>query len=344
MTMDVEQEDVVSRLPTLWLHEGPEHINALHWSGDDSLIAAAYADGSVAVFETATGKPLWCRPAHGIDASAVQWSPDSHWLATAGQSNGVTIWNAREGTVAHRLDCGKGWVEHLSWGPDGLLACACGTTITLWSTQGVLIQKFDPCLSTVTGLQWLPDGRLFSSCYGLVNQWSANHPSPRRFYPWKDSLLALAVSPDERFIAAGCQDSSVHLWLCDSGADFQMSGYPAKIKHAAWSHDGQYLATASAELVVIWDCAGDGPQNTKPLMVPVHAKSVTAIAFSHRGHRLVSASEEDLVFVFDVKHSQPLAGLHSGVPVGALAWSHSDQLIAVGDRLGQLRVCYVPLD
>ncbi|WP_268798749.1 WD40 repeat domain-containing protein [Pseudomonas huanghezhanensis] len=343
MTTADDHQDAVLKLQTLWLHEGPEHINALQWSCDDSLIAAAYADGSVAVLETKAGKQLWQAHAHGMDASVVQWSPDSQWLATAGQSNGVILWNAREGTVAHRLDCGKGWVEHLSWGPDGLLACACGPVITLWSTQGTLVQRFEPCVSTVTGLQWMPGGRLFSSCYGMVNQWSANHSTPRRFYPWKDSLLNLAISPDERFIASGCQDSSVHLWRLKSGADFQMSGYPAKVRHGAWSHDSQYFATASAELVVVWSCSGDGPEKTKPLMLPVHAESVTALAFSHRDQRLVSGSSEGLVFVIDLEHSEPLAGLHNVASIGAIAWNHNDQVVAIGDGLGRLQICAVPL-
>lgn len=337
-----DAENAVVRLQTLWLHEGSEHINALHWSYDNTLVAAAYADGSVAVFEALSGEPLWRESAHGMDASAVQWSHDSKCLASGGQSGGVILWNVREGTVAQRLECGKGWIEHLRWGPGQLLACACGTDITLWTAQGILVQRFEPSLSTITGLQWLPDGRLFSSCYGMVTQWTAEQVNPRRFYPWKDSLLNVSISPDERFLATGCQDSSVHLWHVDSGEDFQMSGYPAKIKHLSWSFDGRYFATASSDLVVIWDCAGSGPQNTEPVMLPVHDRAVTALAFSHGSHRMISGGHEGLVFVFDAGQKEPLAGLHVGASVGAVAWSHNDKLLAVGGGQGHLQICVVP--
>ncbi|MCD5995448.1 hypothetical protein KDX38_17265 [Pseudomonas sp. CDFA 602] len=342
MTDIDENVDAVLRLPTLWQQQGDERINALGWSGDDLLIAAAYADGSVAVMSSLDGTVLWQTAAHGMDASAVQWSPDGSLLATAGQAGGVALWNAREGTLVHRLEAGNDWIENLSWSADGLLAVACGAQVTVWNMQGELIQRLQAVAGTVTGLHWLPDGRLFSSCYGGVAQWSVEHSEPQRFFAWKDSLLGVSISPSQRFVATGCQGSAVHLWYLDSGEDFQMSGYPAKVRHMTWSADSTWFGTASGGMVVIWNCTGAGPQNTQPIMLPVHEKTVNALTFSHKDHRLASAGQDGLVFVFDAGRAQPLAGLHNRAAVSSIAWSHDDRVIAVGDQQGSLKLCAVP--
>ena len=69
---------------------------------------------------------------------------------------------------------------------------------------------------------------------------------------------------------------------------------------------------------------------------------MTALAFSHRDQRLVSGSSEGLVFVMDHEHSEPLAGLHNVASIGAIAWNHNDQVVAIGDGLGRLQICAVP--
>jgi WD40 repeat protein len=176
----------------------------------------------------------------------------------------------------------------------------------------------------------------------MVNLWAVAQVAPQHFFPWKDSLLRLTVSPDERFIAAACQDSAVHLWYLGTGEDLHMGGYPSKIRSMDWSHDSQYFATASGQMIVVWNCAGGGPEGREPKVIPVHQKSVCAISFDHASHRLANAGQDGLVLVYDVARDEPIAGLFSEEPVTALAWSHSDQRIAVGDESGCLQVCLLP--
>ncbi len=342
--ISVDQDpDSVSRLHSAWHHQGGEYINAIHWSTDDAYVAVAYADGSLSVVNVTTGQSRWHQQAHGLDTSVLQWSPEGRFLASAGQRGGVKIWDSSDGTLLQDIDCGGDWVQHLNWAPNGTLACASGKSITLWSANGDLIQRFDPSSSTVTGLQWLADGRLCSSSYGMVNVWSVNQQSAQRFLPWKDSLLGMAVSPDERFIAAACQDNAIHLWFLKTGEDLHIGGYPAKPKSMDWSFDGRYLATASEKMVVIWDCSREGPEGTEPKIIPVHQRPVRALSFSRSSYKLVSASQDGLVFVYDIARNEPVAGMYMAASATTIAWSHNDQMIAVGDDKGGLEVCVLRL-
>jgi len=332
----------VHRLQSLWQAEGEEHLNSLCWSPDDTLLAAAYADGSVAVFDTLDGSLIWRQCVHGLGTSAMAWSPDGALLASGGQQGGIRLWDPQTGDTLRTLDSGRSWVEFLCWSDEGLLASAAGRQIQLWDCEGSLRHALDPTGSTVTGLRWLPDGTLMSSCYGVVNSWSLERTSPTRFFPWKDSLLSLSVSPDNRFIAAGCQDSSIHLWYLQSGEDFQMSGYPTKVKHLSWSADGRFFATGGGQDLIIWDCAGKGPQSKEPAVLPVHSKPISSVRFSHADTRVASGGEDGLVYIFDLQQGVPLAGLLDDSGVTKMAWSHDDMVLAIGYSSGRIRLCPVP--
>jgi WD40 repeat protein len=332
----------VRRLQSLWQGESDEHLNKLCWSPNDELLAAAFADGSVGVFDTRDGRQLWRHGSHGLGTTALAWSPDGSLLASGGQQGGILLWNPAEGTVAHNLDSGRSWVELLCWSTDGQLASAAGRQIQLWNTDGELTHSFVQTTSTVTGLHWLSDGRLISSCYGVVNCWSPEHTEPAQSFPWKDSLLSLSVSPDNRFIAAGCQDNSIHLWYLNNGEDFQMSGYPSKVRHLSWSADGRYFATGGGQALIVWDCSGKGPQQKEPAVLPVHTKQVSAVLFSHAGSRVATGGEDGLIYLFDLEQGMPLAGLLDDAAVSAIAWSHDDRAIAIGYASGRIRICPVP--
>jgi WD40 repeat protein len=332
----------VHRLKSLWQLEGGEHINTLVWSPDNTRIAAAYADGSVAVYDTVDGHEVWRHTVHGLSTSALAWSPDGRLLASGGQRGGIILWDPATGSKVHQLDSGRSWVEFLCWSDRHGLASAAGRQIQLWSSEGELKQTFDQVGSTVTGLLWLADNTLLSSCYGLVNQWSTERKQSLQQFPWKDSLLSLSVSPDQRFIAAGCQDNAIHLWYLKSGEDFRMSGYPSKVRHFNWSADSRYFATGGAESLIIWDCSGDGPQNRQPVVLPVHSKPISAVVFSHANSRVASGGEDGLTVVFDLARAEPLAGLLDEAGVSTLVWSQDDKALAIGYRSGRLRLCRMP--
>lgn len=333
----------VQRLQSLWQVEGGEHINTLVWSPDNTRLATAYADGSVAVYDTANGREVWRHAVHGLATSALAWSPDGNLLASGGQRGGIILWEPATGSKVHQLDSGRSWVEFLCWSAEGGLASAAGRQIQLWTAEGKLKQSFGQTASTVTGLLWLADATLLSSCYGLVNQWSVEREQPLRHFPWKDSLLSLSVSPDQRFIAAGCQDNAIHLWYLKSGEDFRMSGYPSKVRHFDWSADSRYFATGGAASLIIWDCSGKGPQSSKPVVLPVHTKPISSIVFSHADSRLASGGDDGLTVIFDLARGEPLAGLLDEAGVSSMAWSEDDQILAIGYSSGRLRLCPVPV-
>ncbi len=111
-------------------------------------------------------------------------------------------------------------------------------------------------------------------------------------FAWKGSILTLAWSPDGRYLVHGDQDATVHFWVLASGKDYQMWGYPTKVRELAWDHTSRYLATGGGPVVVVWDYAGKGPQSSKPLMLEAHEDFLSALAFQHTGPLLASGGIE----------------------------------------------------
>ncbi|MGF6506213.1 WD40 repeat domain-containing protein [Paraburkholderia sp. 32] len=328
-------------LATVWTATAGDYVNQLCWSPDGRLLAVATADGAVAVHDASDARQHWRRDVHGLGTTALAWSPDGKTLASGGQDNRLCLWSA-DGRELQRQPAGRGWVAALAWSAGGALASIAGRELKLWDVQGRLQQSFGAADSTLTGLQWLADGQLLTACYGVVARWQPGRDEPVRRYPWKASLLNLAVSPDERIITAGCQEGAIHLWYANTGDDFQMSGYPTKVLHTAWSVDSRYFATGGGEALIIWDCAGGGPQNTEPDYQAVHRAPVSAIAFSHGDGRVASGGEDGRVFVYDARARAQLGGLTGEPAISALAWQPGDALLALGDAEGGVRVCVAP--
>jgi WD40 repeat protein len=261
----------------------------------------------------------------------------------------VRLWDASTGRERQALDAGAPWVEGVTWSPTGtLLATAAGRTLRLWDAAGCLLQQYPAHASTIAALQWSPGtvrvrraaAVLATAAYGTVTLWTPERTMPLAQFAWKGSVLALAWSPDGRYLVHGDQDATVHFWVVASGRDYQMWGYPTKVRELAWEHTSRYLATGGGPVVVVWDYTGKGPQGSKPLMLEAHEDFLSALAFQHAGPLLASGGIDGRVVVWQPgKTRQPLTQNLLGTGITQVAWSPDDQALAMGSETGTVMVC-----
>lgn len=309
------------------------YVAALAWSPDGREIAAAEDEGSVAVMRAEDGA-LAHVTEHAGGALSVDWSARGV-LASGGRDGRVTL-DGIAGPPA------RGWVERVSWRPDGgLLAVAQRRTLSFLAPDGELRGVSEEMPATVAAAEWHPKGVLCAAAtYGGVRLVRANGAKTDTHLRWTGSVLALAFSPDGRRLAHGNQDASVHFWHLGRGTELEMGGYLTKPRELAWSHDGRWLATGGGPTATLWDFhRPGGPAGSRPVELESHSGLASALDFQPGADLLASAGWDGHVLLWAPGQDDlPIGGSAFEAPVSALAWSPAGDRLAVGCADGTFAV------
>jgi hypothetical protein len=91
-------------------------------------LAVVYVDGTLTLWDPATGREVKSVQANADELYAVDWSPDGRVLVTAGLRSLVTLWNAHDLSIVNELESPE-WVVDAKFNPDGtMLVFAGGAT------------------------------------------------------------------------------------------------------------------------------------------------------------------------------------------------------------------------
>lgn len=339
----VNKSSATSRqgLPLGWVRGLPDYVSALRFSPDGRLLAAATLAGMVVVLESDSGEVRYQLDGHAGGALTLGWSPDGQFLATGGQDGGVCIVKSDTGVTLASIEVSSAWVEHVAWSPDSrYLGVAAGKVARFFSQAGSVAGEVKEHASTVTSLLWLPQSELaVTACYGGIQFLRVKQSTPLKRYAWKGSILTLVAAPNGKYLASGNQDNSIHVWRTSSGEDFQMEGYPSKVKVLAFSPNSQTLATGFGPAVLLWDFSGKGPGGKKPQALKGHTGTVTDLAFSEqRGQRrLVSIAHDGMLCTW-APHLSPgtVTATATDAPLERLAADPRGRLLVAADRYGQV--------
>ena len=153
-----------TRLTKLWESSLDGHVISLAWSNPLGLIAAASADGPIALFDAKTGEFRHNLLGHGFGTADVAWSADGHHLASAGQDGKVRLWDPAAGQQVKEMPGGAAWVERVAWCPTAnILGSAAGKKLRLWNLDGEMIREYADHPSTVADIQWKPNDAILAS-------------------------------------------------------------------------------------------------------------------------------------------------------------------------------------
>jgi WD40 repeat protein len=332
-----------TKLTRLWEGAIDGHVVSLSWSHALGLIAAASADGPIALFDAKTGQLRANLLGHGFGTSCIAFSPDGQHLASAGQDGKVRVWNPATGRQVKEMPGGAAWVDRVAWsalptgaGSEALLASSAGKKLRLWNRNGDMLREFPDHATTIADMQWKPgEPILASTCYGKLLLWDIHHQEPVQSFSWQGSMLTLAWSPDAKYIAAGAQDCTVHFWVLATGEDLQMAGYPRKVRELAWDATSRYLATGGAPVSCVWDFFGKGPAGTEPTQLEAHKDFISCLAYQHRGDLLASGGADGQVVLWRPGTQRGAISIaRHDAPITQLAWSADDQRLAITTEAG----------
>jgi WD40 repeat protein/DNA-binding SARP family transcriptional activator len=140
-------------------HEGA--ILAVAFDGDGTHLASASDDGTVRLWDTATGKLERTLRGHGQSVTSVAYSPDGRRVLSAGADGTVRVWGV-DGGPTTILRGHEGPVSSAAFDPTGRRVVSAGQdgTVRVWSAEGgetlvVLFRHEGPA----TSAEFSSDGR-----------------------------------------------------------------------------------------------------------------------------------------------------------------------------------------
>jgi WD40 repeat protein len=302
-------------------------------SPDAAQLAGQHPDGSVQVWDVASGRVAAALPRVGIDQTQMAWSGDGSRLFVESSGGQVAAWNARDQQLTEVLGDYTGPVNEVAWSPDGKILAVSYVQgqLTLWDPQTWTVTDRWPGspVQSLT-LAWKPSNekRLLAVGGDTVVIWNMENATPVRQLEGDLRMArALAWSPKGWEIAAGGDNGSVLIWESNTGQELRSidAGHP--VDGLAWSPDEQ-------QLIVSWaDSSGQGldvfnTQTGARLETPWTGSDIAHLSVSPDGAR--AASLAGGVAVWDLASRQLLFNLDGGQSLRqtAFAWSPDGAQIA----------------
>jgi len=308
--------DLYAHEPVLWTaaaHAGP--VRAARFTPDDMHIVSGGDDGSLVVWNAASGRAERRIDAHTGGIRALTILRGREWIVSGGEDGLVRAWRLADGSRVREFAGHRGGVRSVSVSPDGerLASCDESGVLRLW-----------PSIDADAGLIFEREGAraslaLFDADSAhLIVGWSDGllelrdgHTGQRvrEIHAHTAAVTALAQSPDGRLVVTGASDGATRVWDAASlraVASLPSTGGPAQ--SMAFRPDGLRLAVTGSHEIEQWDT------RTWRRVEPArgHAPRWFDAAFSHNGDRLVTTDGSGTLRVWDaqpraVAESQQLA-------------------------------------
>lgn len=125
------------------LHTGS--VTAVAWSLDSSYLASASTDGSIQVWEAATGREICEYHGHSENVHEILWSSDGTYIISCGVDHTIQIWDAHTATKLRSLEGHIDSVQRITFlDQDRLLASLSRDgAVCIWRTDNwALAEKF----------------------------------------------------------------------------------------------------------------------------------------------------------------------------------------------------------
>jgi WD40 repeat protein len=306
---------------------------------------------------------------HGSRVTALAWSPNGKWLASASYDKTVRVWDATNGAYLLTYKEHHERVNALAWSPDStkLVSASHDGTVRVWNAlSGTPIVTYSGHAGPVNAVAWSP---VFSANGTVLPSHIASGGTDKTVHIWDssqginqsifrshtDAVYAVAWSPDGKRVASAGEDRCVLVWypvkeqskksffttltsLLSTQRDIlKMQSHDGRVNGLAWSPDSKYIASASSDH---WVLIRDAFAGTTAYSYGIGRKGMkNCVAWAPNGKHIASGGNDKTVELWSTTTKSSSFVYHGHVGyVTAIAWSPDSTRIASAgvDRIIQV--------
>ena len=298
-----------------YVYEGHEaEVSDLAFAPDGSWLASSSNDGTIQIWNPATGEQRTLIDYRGFQVYALAASPDGQRLASVGHGVDFTIWDSESGEQVLVIPLpSDALVYTLSFSPDGKQILAAGSPegeqilaagdpgnggVLIW--DAISGQPLDSINvpGGAKGASFSPDGELIVSAGGdgVIRLWDVRTGAEvGEFVGHQEAASAVWFSPDASRLVSVGEDRTVRVWDVRSGEEIALLLHVSPVNDAVFVRGRDYVATVDAEGVGrIWSLDTGEPVSD----FVGHESSISSVAYDAARDLVATGSSDGTVRVW----------------------------------------------
>jgi len=287
------------------------------FSPDGKFVVTASADNTLRVWDSLDGKLITEFRGHSQAVNNVAFSADGQHIVTASDDQTARLWPFHPGEAGTSSTV-ESWqhsaaVTSIACSPNGSEVAATTRDGKLW-LDGVGLQGSMPVVylvdrsAKVANARFSPDGQSIATTRG----------SSGVIYNI-DALRSFVDSTRSEFIYRDVSPSEKKEKLSEPDG-VKLEGHTADINSVAFSPDGRFVVTASADSTArVWDAA----TGAKLGELRGHGKGVNSASFSPDGKFIVTAGDDATVRLWDATRFAQVRMIGGTYPSAVLSAEYS---------------------
>ncbi len=245
-------------------------IRAIAFIGENRIISGGDSR-DLSVWDTQSCERKARLSLHHGRIWAIAVDRENNRIASASDDHTVRLWDAATSQCLIALPGHRNWVRTVAFSQHGQFLASSGDdcTIRIWNTASGY------CLKTLE-----------------------RRPGEKSYW-----IRSVAFNPQNaRYLISGGDDRVVKLWDRKEGWYKPLSIHHQRIYAVAYSPDGRWVASGSADAtVILWDLDGECVR----FKFDDPDMSIQTIAFSPDGQYLAAGGEDQVVYVWDMRAENP---------------------------------------
>lgn len=302
-------------------------INDLIFSSDGKYVISASEDPTIKVWDIETGKLVQAFERAEGHLGAISITIDGKNILSSTGNKNVDVWGLPDGNLINQLRGHNSNIAEIKVSSDKVCTLSVDGAVRIWDLKsGKCLKNYNNLHQTnnrfpgvffnrTKSLAFSEDSKYFATGTkgGIINLWESDSGKLIKTFSFKKSdperigdfkwVASIDIDPQGNYIAAGCQDGTVRVWEIETGSliiEKTVLAPGMRVTHVQFSRDSYNIgASAIGSVIKLWNLkSGDQISFSGN-----HEDYITTFNFSHDNKFIISGSNDNKIFVRDLKKS-----------------------------------------